>query len=88
MQRYAVKWRRLSRSGKAFFVFAAAWVLLYFTRISPALQVLLALGAMSVAWMLLVAAIVFVEKVPRGDASLVVPVALLLVGVGTLTVLL
>src|SRR5947209_7878164 len=45
MQRYAVKWRRLSRSGKAFFVFAAAWVLLYFTRISPALQVLLALGA-------------------------------------------
>ena len=44
--------------------------------------VLLALGAMSVTWMLLVAAVVFVEKVPRFGASLVEPVALLLAGVG------
>jgi predicted metal-binding membrane protein len=44
--------------------------------------VLLALGAMSVTWMLVVAALVFVEKVPRFRASLVEPVALLLAGVG------
>jgi predicted metal-binding membrane protein len=49
--------------------------------------VLLALGAMSVTWMLVVAALVFVQKVPRFGASLVSPVALLLVGLGTLTVL-
>jgi len=47
--------------------------------------VLLALGAMSVTWMLLVAALVFVEKVPRFGASLVEPVALLLVGLGAMT---
>jgi len=34
-----------------------------------------------------VAALVFVQKVPRFGASLVSPVALLLVGLGTLTVL-
>jgi predicted metal-binding membrane protein len=45
---------------------------------------LLALGAMSVAWMLVVAALVFVEKVPRFGASLVGPVALLLVGLDVL----
>ena len=44
--------------------------------------VLLALGAMSVTWMLVVASLVFVEKVPRSGASLVEPVALLLAGVG------
>ena len=44
--------------------------------------VLLALGAMSVAWMLVVASLVFVEKVPRSGASLVEPVALLLAGLG------
>jgi predicted metal-binding membrane protein len=44
--------------------------------------VLLALGAMSVTWMLIVAALVFVEKVPRFGASLVEPVALLLAGLG------
>jgi predicted metal-binding membrane protein len=44
--------------------------------------VLLALGAMSVTWMLVVAALVFVEKVPRFGASLVEPVALLLAGLG------
>jgi predicted metal-binding membrane protein len=48
--------------------------------------VLLALGAMSVTWMLVVAALVFMEKVPRFGASLVEPVALLLVGLGVLTV--
>jgi predicted metal-binding membrane protein len=44
--------------------------------------VLLALGAMSVTWMLVVAGLVFVEKVPRFGASLVEPVALLLAGLG------
>ena len=44
--------------------------------------VLLVLGAMSVTWMLVVAALVFVEKVPRFGASLVEPVALLLAGLG------
>jgi predicted metal-binding membrane protein len=44
--------------------------------------VLFALGAMSVRWMLLVAALVFAEKVPRVGGSLVVPIALLLVGLG------
>lgn len=44
--------------------------------------VLLALGAMSVTWMLVVASLVFVEKVPRSGASLVEPVALLLAGLG------
>jgi predicted metal-binding membrane protein len=43
---------------------------------------LVALGAMSVTWMLVVAALVFVEKVPRFGASLVEPVALLLAGLG------
>jgi predicted metal-binding membrane protein len=43
---------------------------------------LLALGAMSVTWMLVVAGLVFVEKVPRFGASLVEPVALLLAGLG------
>jgi predicted metal-binding membrane protein len=43
---------------------------------------LLALGAMSVTWMLVVAVLVFVEKVPRFGASLVEPVALLLAGLG------
>ncbi|HEY8028504.1 MAG TPA: DUF2182 domain-containing protein [Gaiellaceae bacterium] len=47
--------------------------------------VLLALGAMSVTWMLVVAGLVFVEKVPRFGASLVGPVALLLVGLGATT---
>ena len=44
--------------------------------------VLFALGAMSVTWMLAVAALVFVEKVPRVGASLVRPIAVLLVGLG------
>jgi predicted metal-binding membrane protein len=44
--------------------------------------VLLALGAMSVTWMLVVAALVFLEKVPRFGAFLVEPVALLLAGLG------
>jgi predicted metal-binding membrane protein len=43
---------------------------------------LVALGAMSVTWMLVVAALVFVEKVPRFGASLVEPVALLLASLG------
>jgi predicted metal-binding membrane protein len=43
---------------------------------------LLALGAMSVTWMLVVAVLVFVEKVPPSGASLVKPVALLLAGLG------
>ena len=47
--------------------------------------VLLALGAMSVTWMLVVAALVLVEKVPRFGASLVGPVALLLAGLGATT---
>jgi predicted metal-binding membrane protein len=49
--------------------------------------VLLALGAMSITWMLVVAALVFVEKVPRFGASLVEPVALVLAGLGALTLL-
>jgi predicted metal-binding membrane protein len=44
--------------------------------------VLFALGVMSLIWMLVVAALVFVEKVPRVGASLVVPIAVLLVGLG------
>lgn len=47
--------------------------------------VLLALGAMSVTWMVVVTALVFVEKVPRFGATLVAPVALLLVGLGAMT---
>jgi predicted metal-binding membrane protein len=43
---------------------------------------LVALGAMSVTWMLVVAVLVFVEKVPRFGASLVEPVALLFAGLG------
>jgi predicted metal-binding membrane protein len=43
---------------------------------------LVALGAMSVTWMLVVAVLVFVEKVPRFGGSLVEPVALLLAGLG------
>src|SRR4051794_19753459 len=46
---------------------------------------LIALGAMSVTWMLVVALRVFVEKVPRFGASLAEPVALLLVGLGAMT---
>jgi len=49
--------------------------------------VLLALGAMSVTWMLIVAALVFVEKVPRFGASLVEPVALSLAGLGAMTLM-
>lgn len=45
--------------------------------------VLFALGVMSVVWMLLIAALVFAEKVPRVGASLVTPIALLLVGLGS-----
>jgi predicted metal-binding membrane protein len=44
--------------------------------------VLFALGVMSVTWMLVVAALVFVEKVPRFGARLVGPIAVLLVGLG------
>jgi predicted metal-binding membrane protein len=47
--------------------------------------VLLALGAMSVTWMLVVAALVLVEKVPRFGASLAGPVALLLAGLAATT---
>jgi predicted metal-binding membrane protein len=39
-------------------------------------------GAMSLIWTLVVAALVFVEKVPRVGASLVAPIAVLLVGLG------
>jgi predicted metal-binding membrane protein len=49
--------------------------------------VLLAFGAMSVTWMLVVAAVLFAEKVPRFGASLVEPVALSLAVLGVLTVL-
>jgi predicted metal-binding membrane protein len=49
--------------------------------------VLLAFGAMSVTWMLVVAAVLFAEKVPRFGASLVEPVALSLAALGVLTVL-
>ncbi len=44
--------------------------------------VLFALGVMSITWMVMVAALVFVEKVPPVGASLVTPIALLLVGLG------
>jgi predicted metal-binding membrane protein len=44
--------------------------------------VLFALGVMSITWMIVVAALVFVEKVPRVGASLPTPVALLLFGLG------
>jgi predicted metal-binding membrane protein len=44
--------------------------------------VLFALGVMSITWMIVVAAVVFVEKVPRIGASLPIPIALLLGGFG------
>ena len=44
--------------------------------------VLFAVGVMSVVWMLIVALLVFVQKVPAGGVRLVTPVASLLVGLG------
>ena len=44
--------------------------------------VLFALGVMSLTWMLVIAALVFAEKVPRAGASLVTPIGLLLIGLG------
>jgi predicted metal-binding membrane protein len=44
--------------------------------------VLFALGVMSITWMIVVAALVFVEKVPRIGASLSAPIALVLVTAG------
>jgi predicted metal-binding membrane protein len=44
--------------------------------------VLFALGVMSITWMIVVAALIFVEKVPRVGASLPAPIALVLVGAG------
>jgi len=44
--------------------------------------VLFALGAMSLTWMLVVAGLVAMEKVPRGGRRLVAPIALVLVGLG------
>ncbi len=38
-------WRRLGRIEKAFLVFAAIYALLYFTRLAPTIQLLVALGA-------------------------------------------
>jgi predicted metal-binding membrane protein len=43
---------------------------------------LFAVGVMSSFWMLVVAALVFAQKVPAGGPRLVAPVALLLVGLG------
>ena len=45
--------------------------------------VLFALGVMSFTWMLVVGALVLVEKVPRFGPRLVVPVAVLLIALGT-----
>ena len=44
--------------------------------------VLFALGVMSITWMIVVAALVFIEKVPRIGAALPTPIALLLGAVG------
>jgi len=44
--------------------------------------VLFAVGVMSITWMIVVAALVFVEKVPRVGASLPAPVAFALVAAG------
>ncbi len=44
--------------------------------------VLFALGVMSVTWMLVVAGLVAVEKVPRAGRRLVAPIAVMLVGLG------
>jgi predicted metal-binding membrane protein len=44
--------------------------------------VLFAVGVMSITWMIVVAALVFVEKVPRVGASLPAPVAFVLVAAG------
>jgi predicted metal-binding membrane protein len=44
--------------------------------------VLFALGVMSITWMIVVAALVFVEKVPRIGTALPAPIALLLGAVG------
>ncbi len=44
--------------------------------------VLLALGAMSITWMVVVTALVFAERVPRFGQALVIPVALGLIGLG------
>ena len=44
--------------------------------------VLFALGVMSITWMIVVAALVFVEKVPRIGASLPLPISLVLVAAG------
>jgi predicted metal-binding membrane protein len=44
--------------------------------------VLFALGVMSVTWMLMVAVLLILEKVPRIGTSLVAPIAVLLIGLG------
>jgi len=44
--------------------------------------VLFALGVMSITWMIVVAALIFVEKVPRIGPSLPAPIALVLVAAG------
>jgi predicted metal-binding membrane protein len=44
--------------------------------------VLFALGVMSITWMVVVAALIFVEKVPRIGPSLPAPIALILVAAG------
>ncbi len=45
MRRYGVNWRGFGRVERAFFVFAAAWALLYFTGAAATLQVFVVLGA-------------------------------------------
>jgi predicted metal-binding membrane protein len=72
-------------TGALLLIVGAAWLVSVWRM--TGMLVLLALGAMSVTWMLVVAALVFVEKVPRFGASLVWPVALLLVGLGVVTVM-
>jgi predicted metal-binding membrane protein len=44
--------------------------------------VLVVLGVMSLTWMLVVAALLFLEKVPRVGPRLVLPIAILLLGLG------
>ncbi|MGH3500445.1 MAG: DUF2182 domain-containing protein [Nocardioidaceae bacterium] len=44
--------------------------------------VLFALGAMSVTWMVVATVLVFAERVPRVGSSLVVPIAVVLIGLG------
>ena len=53
MKGYAAVWRRFGRAEKAFLVFAAAWALLHFTGITPALEILAALAAMIVGGLVL-----------------------------------